>query len=245
MARRNSKPPSGPNNGYLISFGDTMTALLAFFIVLNSLASEQTGANLYSGTGSFMEVSESMGVPGLFTDGQSAYAHQFDHASPLYIVNEDGEDHFGASANGPDKDGDTTYVRDREQENYERFLNEMQRLHDSRKEEEIEGEVAFDRLEPLEHAEPIDEELKRQLLTIVPMLQRNEYEVEIRVWSTTPALTAWKRAAEHAVKIEAYTRSFFERSGRTPAHLTATASLWTSPDLQRPSLSLIVRRLRK
>ena len=39
MARCKENCPSGPNNAYLISFGDTMTALLAFFIVLNSLVS--------------------------------------------------------------------------------------------------------------------------------------------------------------------------------------------------------------
>ncbi|MCP4857370.1 MAG: hypothetical protein GY903_23045, partial [Fuerstiella sp.] len=56
MARcENNCEPPGPNQSYLISFGDTMTALLAFFIILNTLAEEQTGANLHAGTGSFME----------------------------------------------------------------------------------------------------------------------------------------------------------------------------------------------
>ena len=45
--------PSGPNNSYLISYGDTMTALLAFFIILVTLAEEQTGANLHAGDGIF------------------------------------------------------------------------------------------------------------------------------------------------------------------------------------------------
>ena len=52
MARKQKAPGAGPNMAYLMSFGDTMTTLLAFFIVLNSLAKEQTGAKLYAGTGS-------------------------------------------------------------------------------------------------------------------------------------------------------------------------------------------------
>jgi hypothetical protein len=56
--------PSGPNNSYLISFGDTMTALLAFFIILNTLAEEQTGANLHAGTGSFMDTVDKFGLAG-------------------------------------------------------------------------------------------------------------------------------------------------------------------------------------
>ena len=38
MVKRKKIAPTGASNAYLISFGDTMTALLAFFIVLNSLA---------------------------------------------------------------------------------------------------------------------------------------------------------------------------------------------------------------
>ena len=50
MARK-KEPDKGPSQAYLISFGDTMTTLLAFFIVLCSMAEDQTGANLYSGNG--------------------------------------------------------------------------------------------------------------------------------------------------------------------------------------------------
>ncbi|MCA9059275.1 MAG: hypothetical protein KDA85_12285, partial [Planctomycetaceae bacterium] len=40
MGKRCTCPSFGPSQAYLLSFGDTMTALLAFFIVLNSLAKE-------------------------------------------------------------------------------------------------------------------------------------------------------------------------------------------------------------
>ncbi|MEZ6064742.1 MAG: flagellar motor protein MotB [Planctomycetaceae bacterium] len=67
MPREKKRPSSGASNAYLISFGDTMTALLAFFIVLNSLAEEQTGAKLHRGTGSFVQALNNMGMPGFFT----------------------------------------------------------------------------------------------------------------------------------------------------------------------------------
>jgi flagellar motor protein MotB len=53
--RRRKKPDDGgPSKAYMLSFGNMMTAQLAFFIVLNSLAQDQTGANLHAGTGSFV-----------------------------------------------------------------------------------------------------------------------------------------------------------------------------------------------
>ena len=62
MKRIKDQVVSGINKSYLVSFGDTMTALLAFFIVLNSLAEDQTGANLHSGTGSFAVAISGYGV---------------------------------------------------------------------------------------------------------------------------------------------------------------------------------------
>ena len=74
MAKKKKLEPSVPSKAYLVSFGDTMTALLAFFIVLNSLAKEQTGANMYSGTGSFVSAFSNSGLPGdLF--GESLARH--------------------------------------------------------------------------------------------------------------------------------------------------------------------------
>ena len=66
MVKKKKTPPAAPSKAYLISFGDTMTALLAFFIVINSLAREQTGANLYTGTGSFVNAMNASGLPGRF-----------------------------------------------------------------------------------------------------------------------------------------------------------------------------------
>ena len=61
---RKKTPISKPSKAYLISFGDTMTALLAFFIVLNAFAKEQTGANMYAGTGSFMSAKRTIALSG-------------------------------------------------------------------------------------------------------------------------------------------------------------------------------------
>ena len=84
MARKPKPPDKPPSKAYLVSFGDTMTTLLAFFIVLNSLADEQTGANLHAGTGSFIQALESGGLGG-GTMAKSRRAFQQGEAAPKFI----------------------------------------------------------------------------------------------------------------------------------------------------------------
>ena len=221
-----------------------MTALLAFFIVLNSLASVQTGAALYSGTGSFVQVGDSMGVSGLFPMGRSPYPVQMDQPSPLYIVSDDEEEASDTAANGPDENGEASHVQDREQDDLERFLLDMEKLHNAKAQKGITGEVAFDRMRPLPHdGDPMDDVMQQQLLKFAPILRRAGYELEIRVWATTPAPSAWLRAATQASRIHAAALTFLKlRSDQAPK-LTATASPWHSSTIQRPAVSFLLRRV--
>lgn len=245
MARK-KKAPSGPSNAYLVSFGDTMTALLAFFIVLNSLASEQTGANLYSGTGSFVAVGDSAGVPGLFALGNSAYPVQMNQPSPLYIVSGDEESDPGSSTEGPDKDGDTKTVHDREQDELKRFLMEMEKAHSTTEESNIAGEVAFDRMPVLpREGDIVDALMQQQLLQFAPVLRRRGYELEIRVWATTPSPTAWQRAANQAADLHTGVVKFLKLTPEEATAITTKASPWHSSTIKRPAASFLVRRVQK
>lgn len=83
MARQEKPEDPGPSKLYLLSFGDTMTTLLAFFIILCSMADDQSGANLYSGTGSFVNAFDGAGGAGKFSTATSNRAVELDHASPV------------------------------------------------------------------------------------------------------------------------------------------------------------------
>ena len=89
MARKLKPPPDKPSKAYLVSFGDTMTALLAFFIVLNSFSKEQTGANMYSGTGSFRNAIAAIGVSGGELGDKSKLVIPKEAPSPIYAVPND------------------------------------------------------------------------------------------------------------------------------------------------------------
>ena len=270
MARK-KKALSGPNKSNLISYGDTLTALLAFYIVLNSLAKEQTGANIHAGTGSFISVTDSLGLPGIFGKDMSRYPLQFHEPSPLYIVPD--RDDLG-NASGPDDVPDTTWVRDREQEEFERFLLEIDRLHHVQQLAEATGEVTFDRMSRLPQEPPLlDQQMREMMIPLAPLLNRPDYEIEIVVWSTTPSKSAWKRSVRQANELRneavrllrkgvtsdrsALVQSLAHDSEQTAPggllgfgpqdsqKLIATGKPWMYSDVKRPAASVTVRRLRK
>src|SRR5207249_255869 len=68
--------------GWMMSYADMATTLLAMFIVLSTMGKDQTGVSLYNGTGSFFHALDTLGLGGNFT--ASAKAIQFDAYGPKY-----------------------------------------------------------------------------------------------------------------------------------------------------------------
>jgi flagellar motor protein MotB len=246
MMRRKKMTSSGPNKSYLVSFGDTMTALLAFFIVLNSLAEEQSGANLYEGTGSFVRVLNSFGLPGLFFGNRSERPYQMQETNPHYLAPSERQmPDVEKNPNGPDAVDDQQRVIDYEFEAYQRFLHELDRLHTIHLEPDVTGEVAFDRLNPLSSSAPwLDAGFRDMLAPIAPLLQQQQYAVELVVWATTPHPNAWSRAAARAEELRAEIIHYLSLSPEQAVRLTAVGRPWISSTDKRPSASVVVRRLR-
>ncbi len=241
--RKKKRASSGPNQSYLISFGDTMTALLAFFIVLNSLASEQTGAALYSGTGSFISATDAFGVPGIFPGGRSQHSLQLEHSSPLYQVSDPTDD--SKRGDGPDDENDHLLLRDRELDDFERMLNELERLHAPSKKSEIAGEITLDRHRRLPtEGSRLDKSLKNMFAELRPALNRKDTEVEIVVWTPTPAPSAWERSAKLAAEVRVEAASYLQLNAQQEGRFKSSSRQWISKSLGRPVLSTIIRRTR-
>lgn len=70
------EPKQGPP-AYMVSFGDMMTLVLTFFILLVSLSREQNYGLLASGVGSFIVAIKSHGLNGILsaTDKQNVFEH--------------------------------------------------------------------------------------------------------------------------------------------------------------------------
>ena len=243
MAKKKKKPPSGPSNAYLLSFGDTMTALLAFFIVINSLAKEQTGANLYAGTGSFVNQSRSAGLPGSFRGKSSENAFQMEEPGPLYIVDDEQESERG-SGDGPDDENNNLRVVDREKEQLQRFLIEMDQLSSIESLPQNKATVVFDFFEPLNFGK--QQFINAQTLDLFRQsamrLYQGNYEIDIIVWARMPSPFAWNKSIDEANQLRELLIERLGIASQFQPKILATGKPWFYSDERRPRFSFIVKK---
>jgi flagellar motor protein MotB len=240
MARKKRKS-DGPSKAYLISFGDTMTALLAFFIVLNSLANEQTGADLHAGTGSFITALKSFGLSGTFLDDTSQRAFQAKVPNAIYNVIDSQDGPPDENPRGPDKEENRLRVIDRDKEQFERFLIEMEHLYSVEELPQTQGRVVYDLFDRLNSQSPLlKAQHQRAMADVVPLLRRPHYRVEIVVWATTPAATAWKRATLLSAQIRDEILQVASLKPDEALRLQSVAKPWLLPGQKRPVLSVVV-----
>lgn len=235
MAKKKKCPPPGPNMSYMISFGDTMTALLAFFIVLNSMAEEQSGAALHAGTGSFVTATSSFGLPGAFSDGRSKQAFQLTAPAPSYVASDPTGQTEPGPGRGPHDEDDGQRVIDLQKENFHRMLNEIEQnaITKLAPVASIKGEVNFDVLGSLPHSGPImNKDIEAAVKGVARMLRQPAHEVELTVWCTTPAEKSWKRAIRQAIQVRQETIELLKLSPAQQQKLTAVARPWPWSDLE-------------
>lgn len=240
MARKKTQSTGGPSRAYLISFGDTMTALLAFFIVLNSLAKEQTGANLYSGTGSFVRALSGLGLPGMLGK-RAERVTQLDYVSPFYTVDDPESRTREGPPKGPDDEDNGVRVIDREREEFERFVFEMEHLYSVDSLPKAKGQIVFDSFDGFPSAPPLLTEDRRTLCgEVLPLLRNEQYRVELIVWATTPSDSAWTRAANQAGSLRHELVTLARLSPEQQKRLTCVAKPWPFSNAKRPTMSIVV-----
>ncbi len=243
MALKQKPDDPPPSKAYLVSFGDTMTALLAFFIVLLSLADDQTGMNLHTGTGSFVKALDGIGLPGAFRSETTARAIQRHDVSPLYLADDPENREPESNAMGPDEENDLRVI-DREEELYQRFLNELERLNRVERLPETDGEVNFDLFNRLNSEAPYLMEVHREaLIRVLPTLRQPMYRVDIIVWATMPSTAAWTRAAKQAAAIAKEVTRWARLSEPQQERLRTMAKSWRYQNAKRPVITIVVRKL--
>lgn len=240
MGKRERKPPSKPSNAYLISFGDTMTAMLAFFIVLNTLSKEQTGANLHSGTGSFVATLNSMGLPGSFSGDKSKRTVQQVEAAPKYMVT-DGETSDDRSGTGPDENDNDIRVLDRELEQVQRMLNEIENQFAVEREKTTSTAIEFDFFDPLgQPGQILPRSARKTIGRSLGALLQPGYRMDVKLWAPTPSPSAIKRISNLAFELNKELRTSFPVLARLKKPVRATVNLWPYSDRRRPVLSVVI-----
>ena len=249
MSRKQKPPPSKPSKAYLVSFGDTMTALLAFFIVLNSFAKDQTGANMHSGTGSFVNAMSTSGLPGEYPGDRSNLVFQKKAPAPIYAVADPNEDPESRKTLGPDSDPDEKRIIDRQTDNFKRFLSEMNRQHEVHEQLPTRSQVVMDSFENLEKQKgsnpppPLRTNAIQIASEAIGQLTRDDFELEIVVWAKMPSRLAMKRAMDTAFAIQKQIDKSFSISPAQRARLSTSAKPWLFTDAKRPRVSFVLSRM--
>lgn len=232
LKKRRGLPGINPE-GWLMSYADMATILLALFIVLSNLGKDQTGVSLNQGLESYRQAAGTFGL-GSLLDGA---------AQP--IAPETPNPHFGSESLDPPAD-DTPPGRsiDAEQEQMQRFLEEMNRSFRVSKLPRVGGEATLDLFDKLNRQPPyLMPRHQAALHPLLALLQRPNYRVTLLVWATTPSDSAWQRAGEqaHAAAAELSAAGRLNQAARS--RLTALGQPWRYPNFERPVLSLVIARV--
>ncbi|QDT11163.1 flagellar motor protein MotB [Planctomycetes bacterium K23_9] len=245
MGKRKKIEPSMPSKAYLVSFGDTMTALLAFFIVLNSLAKEQTGANMYSGTGSFVKAFSSSGMPGHMPGKRSSDMIQQVSQKPIYALAENLEKNQDQAGNvGPDDSDKKDRVKDRDKENFQKFLEEMEKTIGLKTNSPLTGQVVFDSFEPFD---PDTGDMSRHAMELlsesISKLRQPDMRIEIIVWASVPSQTGLQRSLSKSVALRGQVEKLFWVKPEDRGRINHRTKPWLFSDAKRPTLSVVMSKI--
>lgn len=242
MGKKEVKLPDPPSKAYLISFGDTMTALLAFFIVLNSLATEQTGANLHAGTGSFVQAFAGKSGSGAPGNGTVSQGFQMPEAKPTYVIPAEGDEESTGMPTGTDDTDQHERVLNRQEEDFQRFIQEIKRLHTAEELPKINGEVTFDVFGVLPSQPPfMNAEFRQIIIDSAPAVRRPGHALQLIVWARMPSESAWRRAIQQAEGLRKEVRELLgPAADRFP--IEATGQPWISQSARRPGASVVIQR---
>jgi flagellar motor protein MotB len=244
MSRKAKPPPKKPSKAYLVSFGDTMTALLAFFIVLNSFAKDQTGAQLHSGTGSFLRALKKTGSAGSNFGTRSDQAISRVGQTPIYAVKEN-DPQYKDKKRGPDDEDDLQRVLNRQAENFQRFLNEMDYRFQVKSGDPTESQIVFDSFEKIgtDSQSVLGPNAIQLASDAIAQLSNDAFELEIIVWANMPSELALKKANQYALQIEQFIGRTFKFNPDQRRRFSVTAQPWLFVDAARPKVSFVLSRL--
>ncbi len=249
------KKPGGHGGGpdslaWMMSYADMATILLAMFIVLSTFAKDQTGISLYYGTGSFRAAVTSFGLPGLMPNSNQVVSlkapgpqHTVAGAEPT----EPGPSPPSArdqdrSPGRPDA-ATPERVIDGEEENFQRFLGEMDRHFRAAKQPRSAGQTALDFYDGLNKEPPYLTAREREQVTpLLGLLRQGGYRMQVVVWAGIPRDTATARAAREAADVADELAAGAGLDPEARGRLVAVGKSWPYRDVTRPVLSVVVTR---
>jgi hypothetical protein len=220
---RRGHPVSAINtSGWMMSYADMVTILLAMLIVLSTLSRDQTGLTLFNGTASFTKVLGSFGLPDFSASSLQPLGRSYSTPHYLFTTKEQAKE-----------EGDD--------EPLQRFLGELERQLPVERLRPQTGQVIIDLYEPLHRDAPYLAPHHLEVFDrLRPLLDRPNYQVHLVVWTPTPRPSAWSRASAQARGAADEIINASQLPPPAAQRLVPLAQPWPHRDIRRPILSLIV-----
>ena len=237
MAKKKKLAPSAPSKAYLVSFGDTMTALLAFFIVINSLAKEQTGANMYSGTGSFVTAFARSGLPGTLAGNRSSEMLQQAEQKPIYALSKNLDKN--QQSVGPDDTDENERILDRDKEQFQMFLAKIKKSFGLKDHKPLENQTVIDSFAALDLESGISKEAIQLLSESIAKLRQPDVNLEIIIWATMPSKANLDRQLDKSVGLRSEIERMFWLKPQDRSRIRYRVKPWLFSDAKRPVLSVV------
>ncbi len=218
-------------HGWMMSYADMVTILLAMFIVLCTLGRDQTGVSLQKGLDSLRDSQRSFGLGGVLPDSDRLL--EGDGTLPHYPMP------------GADGDPDNPAGRsiDGELEKFQRFLGEVGQHLTVDRAPPTAGEAVVDLFTPLNAAPPYLTDRHRETIgPVLAVLARANYQVTVVVWAAMPTEQGWQRAAERAAQVADEMAAGAALDAAARARLLAAGQTWPHRDYQRPVVSMVIRK---
>lgn len=241
MAKKQKPIDAGPSKAYLVSFGDTMTALLAFFIVLNSLAKDQTGANMYAGTGSFVNAFAKSGTPGGNPGNRSSDMIQQTNQAPIYALAENLDKNETDGNVGPDDTDRKDRIINREKEEFQKFLNDIDKAFGVETKKPVVNQVVFDSFESFNRENgKLSEHAIKLASELIPKLRQSGSQLEIVVWATMPSRSEMERKLSRSFVVKANVEELFWIKPSLKSRIRYSVKPWLFTDARRPVISFVM-----
>jgi hypothetical protein len=249
MARSRKSATAAINTeGWMMSYADMATILLAMFIVLSTLGKDQTGASLQKGLESYRESRQNFGFPGMFeTTGRAV---NFSASGPRYnLEHADDPSRHGAGDVPAGARSDQENAKregesiDQEKEQFQHFVKELERQFDVKRLPYLTGQATIDLFDPLNKQAPyLTGKHKEALSQVIGLLRRDDYRLMVVAWATMAKDSALLRACEQARGIAKEIVETARLDDNASRRLMAVGKTWPHADFERPVFSLVVAK---
>jgi hypothetical protein len=234
LFRRKKSHGSAVNaNGWMISYADMVTILLAMFIVLSTLSKDQTGLSLYYGTGSYRKAVKQFGLPGV--SNNTAKTVQLEAPGPKFAIDDPSDSK---------KEENDQRVIDGEEEVFQQFLGNAKKDLKVENAGRESGRTSVDFYSRLNSTSPLLSPKQHDM--IVPLLlmaQQRGFRVEVVVWAPTPADTACFRSIKTANVLRNELLAELATTKLVEDRIIPVARPWKYRDVRRPIFSIVVSRI--